>query len=238
MAKKTVKWNEYRHVAWSAGYCTHCQGLEAIRVQDVVEVLAVYFVPIQRRVVGRNGICDFCERPLDRAVTDQLVDRLDWAPPGGLPKLLASLGSKQELTLPEAPLTETQPDVRLRSLLSATQDASSLKNVNIVVGLVAGLIAGVALGIPLGMVLFDHGIRLGPDRFGTGFAVALIGAVVGSIAGATVYGLMIRTRTATRKVVAACGKYPLDLARLGELARDYNRHVQHAVNVATLERRG
>ncbi len=234
MAKTTVKWKEYEHVAWSAGYCRHCQNLEAIRVQDVIEVTAFYFIPVRRRNLGRNGVCDFCERPLDRAISDQLINRWDWVPTDGMPKLLESLGVLGKITLPEP-----APDARLRALLSASEEASSLKNVNVLLGLGIGLVAGVALGIPVGILLFDQGIRLGaPDRFGAAAVAVFIGMAVGAILGATIYGWRIRTRTAARKVFRAHNNYSLDVARLSNLSRDYDKRVQLAVDALASKPRG
>jgi hypothetical protein len=223
--KPKLKWKEYKHVAWSAGYCRHCQNLEAIRVQDIIEDAAIYlFIPVSRRLVGRNGICDLCERPLEKPIAKQLVAQGAWLPTDGMPKLLGLLSIKGKVTLPRA-----SPDARLLSLLSSTATASKLQNVNILPGLIAGVFGGALLGVLLGMLMFGMGIRLGaPDRLGTSMVMFLVGGVTGSAVGAALYGLWIRTRTASRKILLACRKYSLDRARLAELSHDYNRHVQRA----------
>jgi hypothetical protein len=117
----------------------------------------------------------------------------------------------------------------LLSLLGATATASKLQNVNILPGLIAGAFGGALLGIPLGMLMFGMGIRLGaPDRLGTSMVMFLVGGVTGSVVGGALYGLWIRTRTASRKILFACRKYSLDRAKLVELSHDYNKHVQRA----------
>jgi hypothetical protein len=226
--RRTIHWKDYQQVGWAIGQCPKCKQVEAVQIRDVIDVTAYYFIPVRRTIVGKDCVCDFCERPLVWSQVSQAnIAMHQWMPADGLPALLKSLGVKQKV----APLPTT--DERLHSLLSAVQEASSLKNVSITPGLIVGGLAGITLGIPLGLAAFAVGLRLGvTDRFGHGFLGAAMGAVIGAIVGSATYGWLIRGRTATKRLVATCRRYGLDGTRLCELSAGYKERVQHAARAS------
>lgn len=104
-----------RPVAWTIGRCPYCQGFEAIRIEDSVLVVSVYFLPIVRSPTGKQtASCDFCERQVELPVAMNRVDAASWEPRDGI----ESLATKLEMNWHALP-THRNHEIRMRSLLSA-----------------------------------------------------------------------------------------------------------------------
>jgi hypothetical protein len=224
-----ISWKTtYEQVAWSAGHCAFCQQLEAVRIENAVEVVSVWFIPVSRHVKGKAGRCDFCERPVNRVIAAQAIALDEWSPSNDLTRLFRRLAPQTGIQLPDK-----NADGRLHSLLAAARDASSINNLDITFGVTTGGLLGFVTCLLAGIYLFDHGvIRTEMDKMGFVAALVLPGIVVGAIIGAVVHALFKRGRVAFRKINAACRSYGIDTRKLDMLSHSYGRIVRRATRAA------
>jgi hypothetical protein len=218
----------YKHVGWSAGFCSHCRQVEALRIEEEIEVTELYFIPINRKFIDRVARCDFCERWVDFPRSLPGIPLAEWSPAEGLDRLFDRLGPFGAVALPE-----DNAEARLRSLLAATQTASSLTKVDVSPDLLKGGLLGLAAGIPVGTYLYFHQFaRAQLDDFQRVLAsigVALLVGAAGGLIGAAVGAVSRPDKVAFRKILAACTKYPVDVHKLEELSHDYSGPVRRAV---------
>ena len=194
-------------------------------MERVVRICRLYFcLPVSREIVGQSCRCDFCERPL-APVAGRQVALGEWSPPEGLAALVDRLVPGDRIDVTNRPSEE-----RLHSLLSAVQEASSWKNVDVMPGAIAGIILGIAAGVPIGLLLFDHGLApQNGNRFGFVFLCVLSSVVIGVVAGSTLGAILGRGRVAFRKIDRACRDYRLDIRRLEDLAEPYGEVIGRAI---------
>ncbi len=221
-----VSWKTtYRQVAWSVGDCLFCKQLEAVRIEDDIQVVSIWFIPIVQQVTGQSRRCDFCERPIDHHIGVKELPLPEWSPAKGLDALVGELIPSGELQLPDK-----NSDRRLHSLLGAAADASSINNVDITFGITTGILLGIAVCLPLGIYLFDSGsVKTQLDRLGFAFASILTGIGGGAVIGAIVHAIFKRGKVAFRKIHAACENYALDIDKLEELSQGYGGKIRRAV---------
>src|SRR5438477_2400243 len=130
------------HPGWSVGICNHCGQLEVWRLENLIRIFCICFIPISRTVVGKRWRCDFCERLASAPIVVKYVPLDDWIPLDGLPALLKRLDLNPSLA-PSAGSSET----RMRSLLTSLNDKEWLKKTDSGVGMVTGMIVGFLAGI-------------------------------------------------------------------------------------------
>lgn len=220
-----VSWKTVpRQVAWTIGRCSHCQGFEAIRIEDSVLVVSVNFLPIVRSRTGKQtASCDFCERPVELPVAMNRIDADSWAPSEGMESLAAKLGMNWQ-ALP----TERRPEIRLGSLLSAAQEASTLDRLDISMGLTTGLLVGGIAGGLIGYYIVPPR-AWGMDDIGRVFAGIFAGLALGATIGASLLALIRRKSVPLHRLRRACRDYRLDPASLLPLAGDSPHRVRSAV---------
>jgi hypothetical protein len=217
---------KYQHIAWSAGWCSNCGQLEAVRIENAIQVISFYFIPFYRHAVGTVGRCDFCERPIDSVISTVQASLAEWHPQKGLGLLLRQIAPSAQVELPA-----NNAEHRLRSLLASTQRAASINGMDITFGVTTGLIIGPLLTIPLGIYVFDVGlIETHLDRLGVIFLSLFGGLALGAPGGALLQFGLLRRRVAKRKIRDAYSKYKIDLRKLNDLSRDYGRLVRWAVH--------
>jgi hypothetical protein len=216
---------------WSVADCAHCQGLEAVRVEEKLFVLSIYLFPIFQDSKGWVGRCDFCGRPVEASTTSQSIGLDEWSPQQRLAPLLRKLGFTGKVRVRRAPVDE-----RLKSFLAATQDATLIKNLNVLLGRGIGFLIGVVLAIPLALVL-AYWVRISEDSVGffVSFSCVVVG-VIGAIAGGIIHAMLKRVREAKYIIKRNCIDYDVDIQRLSELSLDYNHVVQRAVAEVHAER--
>jgi hypothetical protein len=221
-----IEWRRrYDHIGWSVGFCKHCGQIEAARVEDVVEVVSIWFIPISSTRVGLTAHCDFCSRSIDATLPPPIVTDA-WTPADGLPALFARLS----LFVP--PLgAEVSSETRLRSLLKSTKKAAKLANVTFAQfwpGALCGIVLGAVLGPIFASNLWERRIPGGPDLQGATMAGFFLGAVVFGLAGAILNAMLCRGRIAFARLSAAYEKYTFDVRKLDDLAIDYGGPVRRA----------
>jgi hypothetical protein len=218
----------YRHVAWSAAFCPHCQQVEAARIEDEIEVVELYFIPLSKQVTRQVARCDFCEREVDSVISERQIPLAAWSPAQGLDSLVDGLKPAHAIELPEE-----NSEARLRSLLAATQKAASLQQVDVSSGLLKGGLFGLVPGIPAGLYLYLHPPAPAQlDEFQQvllSIAGVLVCAAAGAVIGAATSAVYKPDQVAFRKILAACTKYPVDIPKLEELSHDYSGPVRRAV---------
>lgn len=161
--------------AWSGGWCAHCGQTGIVRVEQVVEVVCVLFVPVHRRSVGVAARCDFCERDVPiEDVHGQLVDRDEWNHAAGLAALEKQVGME---------LTPTNEQQRVASLLASIDEATRINRIDCTRGLVVGVVLGALLGGIAGYAFIPR-LQLGVDQLGAVFLGVFVGMAVGSVGGA------------------------------------------------------
>jgi len=209
---------------WEIAFCPHCRGLEVMRAEEAIWRFAVYGFPLIREPKGKFLRCDLCDRPAQIYAFDPVVKTDDWSPADGFTRLLRLLGHGGKVVRRKEPL-----EVRNRSLLDATRDATTMSNMSVMRGLLAGLFLGLLLGCGLGVVLFELQIvKLGPDAFGAGFLGLLIGAFFGGTIGACGYWWLRRDAVAARLLRRACEFYQVSPDALAALSAEYPAHVHQA----------
>ena len=210
---------------WSASFCPCCQQLEAVRLNETVLVVAVWFVPIYRTVTGKAAQCDFCERFIDpNQIASERVSLDEWAPADGLETLFRRLAPQKEFAVPEQ-----NSDGRLHSLLAAAGEAASIHEMDITFGMTTGALAGVAVSVPVGLYLFHNKLlRMRTDEFGVIFGSILIGIFAGIFLGAIVHAILKRGKAAFAKLETTSRRYDLDLDRLEVLSHEHGGLVQRS----------
>jgi hypothetical protein len=217
--------NESKQVEWGLGECTCCKSVVAVRIEQVTEVTSLYFIPIDRKRVGRLLRCDFCEREVDRCIVQRVIAHDEWAPKDGLSSLAHRIAAGPGMSIPDH-ISESQLD----SLLSAVHFHSAPANVDIRAGITIGAVAGPAIAVPIGLALFDTGwIRPPVDRTGVAIGAALFGIVIGVIVCAMVHAFLKCGSVAYNKIRRAQRDYRLDPPALENAGAGYNRRIRRAV---------
>ncbi|HEY2784440.1 MAG TPA: hypothetical protein VGJ05_05640 [Fimbriiglobus sp.] len=187
------------------------------------EVTSLYLIPISRSLKGRIYVCDICERTIedDESIGDIKIggwDQDDW---------FAKLWSKLE---PDEVVPDHDPNgrERIESLLSATEIALSLSQVDVGAGLITGLIFGVFGSFPICYGLIETKQVTTKDEFKVYFLGVLLGALFGAILGAIGQYLLWRPRVALRKIRTACRNYAVQSVTLAEVAENHRGIVRRA----------
>jgi hypothetical protein len=224
---------EFRPVAWTFGYCDHCDQRGALRLESVLRVL--YYNQVFRvkeectEVIAR---CDFCERRVGRPTSGRPISFTAWSPPDGLAVLIEKLG----LPSPVAPLPRAT-DTQLRSLLASVEEVSAKTKVS-PVGAVIGGVAGLVLGVTGALLLWSARVAIPPlNEHSLVLILGCAGAAGGTFSGAMVESRVRRNRRAVAMIAAAHAKYRIDLFRLSELSEMYSRSIQKAIRTVS-ERAG
>jgi hypothetical protein len=197
-----------RHVGWTLGFCYSCGGFEGVRIDDEIEVTSVWFVPVSRTVVGTWTRCDFCDRPTNDLVTSARLGPEEWVPAEGQEALASRLKV-------EATDLRLEPDreTRLRSLLSAVEESTSLSNLDVSLGITSGMILGGLLGLLVGILIiprFDTGL----DRLGAAFAGILGGLTLGAVLGGMVAVLVGQRLVPPRRIRRVLDRYDIPISAL------------------------
>jgi hypothetical protein len=125
--------------------------------------------------------------------------------------------------------SKTVSDQKLRSLLSATRESTSINSLDVTFGISTGAVVGAALSIPLSLYAFDNRLApIGLDQFGFVFLCLMIALVFGAVSGGAISFLATSRRVAREKLSAACQKYPIEFARLNETTALYGHRVAGA----------
>jgi hypothetical protein len=224
--------SKYRPVGWSFGYCEHCQQEGVLRLESVRQDLEVWFVPVAELPKGWVPRCDFCRRVVRSFPNPVAVSFNEWSHGDGLLALAAKLG-----IAPPAPQPEPSPDVRLRSLLSAAEKATSHSHIDHgAVGPATGAIAGALAAIPLGMVLYEKQIvQPGLDELGFVGMLMFFSALPGALIGLTVGHIIRSYRKVVVRIAECYRNYGIDLHRLVLLSQEYSRRIRKAVRAVAAE---
>jgi hypothetical protein len=227
-----ISWgNKLYHRGWDVAFCPHCRGLEAMRVEEIIWRFAVYGFPLVRESKGHIERCCLCDRLAQAYFFEPTVRPSDWTPADGFTRLLRALGHQGKVVRRKEPI-----ELRNRSLLDATRDATTMSNMSVLPGLLVGVLLGLLLGCVLSLLAFEwQVIKLGPDRFGAGFIGLLIGAFVGAIIGSCGYWWLRRDSVATRLIRQACQFHQVNPDALVALAPEYPKHVHQAVLLVQLD---
>lgn len=220
-----ISWKTVPHpVAWTIGRCPYCHGLEAIRIEDSVIVVSVNFLPIIRSPTGKQtASCGFCERAVDLPVALNRIDIASWEPHDGIDALATKLGMNGR-----AMSMDRNHETRMRSLLSAVEEASTLDRLDISFGLTTGLLLGGVAGGVAGYYIVPPRLW-GMDDVGRVFAGIFAGLVLGAIIGASFLTILRRRSVPFSTLRKVCRDYQLDPASLLALAGDSPRRVQSAL---------
>jgi hypothetical protein len=216
-----VSWKTvHRPFAWTIGTCPHCSAVNAVRVDELAQQFAVYFVPIYSSTVGYQCKCDLCQRPLADVLPEKRLGLADWNYSLGLPYLSEKLG------LPPPPRPE-DGDAVIDSLLRSVTENTKLDAVDISLGLTTGCILGALIGAAIGYtVLPTYLIQM--DALGCVFAGILGGLLLGGIIGASVAALVRRHSLPYQLITAAMKNYSLSGDRIASLGDKYPMRVRGA----------
>ncbi|HJT32384.1 MAG TPA: hypothetical protein VJ783_10105 [Pirellulales bacterium] len=151
------------------------------------------------------------------------MNRLDiasWEPREGI----EGLATRLEMNWHALP-TERNPETRLRSLLSAVTEASSMDRLDISFGLTTGLLLGGVAGGLIGYYIVPPRLW-GMDDIGRVFAGIFAGLTIGAIVGASLLAIIRRRSVPFRRLRKVCRDYRLDPAVLLALAGDSPRRIR------------
>jgi hypothetical protein len=209
---------------WSLAFCSHCQQLEAMRVEQVVQVVAIWFIPVSGTVEGFVQRCDFCERISELPPPGEGLELDAWRPAEGLDALATRLrGPSGKLA------KDIYAETRLRSALSSIRESMAFNQLDVTWGIVLGGALGLGLGIGLGVLVYDLGLNpTRADRFGVGMLGGMLMAVAGAVLGAAGWAFVSRRRIAKSRIRRLCREYRLDAARVASLAEDYGEILHRA----------
>ena len=218
---------EYRHIGWSLADCPHCGQLEAARVEEQLEVVSLYLIPVQKRVSHEIARCDFCERFLESCLAAP-CSLEEWTPQQGVNLLIKVLRCDVNSS------HDPHSDERLISLLNSVSDQSKYIEINASLGMKVGGLTGALVGFPSAYYLHTCGFFLGKlDNFGSIFASLLCGigglVLMGVIAGAIFETLFRRNSIPRDKIHRAVTAYSLDIERLVDSAKGLSPRIQRAV---------
>src|SRR6476660_5759467 len=117
-----VSWKNIEHpFAWTIGPCPYCDSVTAGRINEVVQQVAVFFVPVYSTGAGYMCRCDLCERALADFLPDKRLALNEWDHSLGLSQIAVKLG----VPPPPAP---TAPDTMIASLLSSVTESTTLNS--------------------------------------------------------------------------------------------------------------
>jgi hypothetical protein len=216
-----VSWkNIERPFAWTVGPCPYCDSVTAGRINEVVQQVAVYFIPVYSTHNGYLCRCDLCERPLADFLPEKRLALNEWEHSLGVPQIAAKLG----VTPPRAP---NEPDAMINSMLSSIADRTTLNALDISLGLTSGCILGAVAGGALGYAVLPWYLNQ-LDLLGCIFAGILGGLIAGGVIGATVSALSQRSSLPYQRIKSALQNYRLDAGKVAELAKGYPSRVRTA----------
>lgn len=198
----------------------HCGQTGIVRVEQVVEVVCVLFVPVHRRPVGISARCDFCERdvPIEK-VHGQLVDWDEWNHAAGLAVLERQVGME---------LTPTNEQQRFASLLTSIDEATRINRIDCTRGLVVGVLVGALLGGIAGNTFIPR-MQLGVDQLGAVFLGVFAGIAIGSVGGAVTALVWQRWFWPVSRLKTVYQQYRISPALMDELGVDLCPRIRRAV---------
>ena len=214
-----ISWKTvHRPHAWTIGMCPYCSAVNAIRVDEIADQIAIYFVPVISTANGHVCKCDLCQRPIANQLPDKRLALAEWDHSLGLIHL------SQKLGLPTPP-QPADPESRIESLLSSVTESTKLDTLDISYGLTTGGILGVLIGAAIGYMVLPANLRQ-LDALGCLFAGILGGLLIGGIFGASVAAVLRKRSVPFQLISAALKNYSLNSDRTVQLAEKYPRRVR------------
>jgi hypothetical protein len=195
-----------------------------IRIEEVVQRVSVYFIPVYNSIVGYQGKCDLCERVLVDGLLEHRVPFHEWKPSDGIPRLA------EMMKLPPPPNARNS-DVIIHSLLSAEADRTTLNSLDISFGLTTGCILGAVIGAAVGYFILPNYLR-DLDMLGCIFMGILGGLVTGGILGASLAALVRRKSLPYEKFKTAIDHYALDSDMISRAADGFPMRIRNAARRA------
>jgi bacterioferritin-associated ferredoxin len=217
-----VSWkNVNRPFGWTIGPCPYCNAVTAGRIDEVVQQIALYFIPVYSTRVGYQCRCDLCERPLADFLPEKRLALNEWDHSLGLPQIAVKLG------VPPPP-EPSDPDLMIDSMLSSIAERTTLNALDISLGLTSGCILGAIAGCALGYTVLPRYLNQ-MDLLGCIFAGILGGLIVGGVLGASISAYIQRSSLPYEQVNAAFRNYRLDPEKIVRIAEKYPMRVYKAV---------
>ena len=216
-----VSWKTvHRPFAWTIGTCPHCSAVNAVRIDELAQQFAVYFVPIYSSTVGYQCKCDLCQRPLADVLPEKRLALAEWNYSLGLPYIAEKIG------LPPPPRPE-DGDAVINSMLSSVTESTRINSLDVSLGLTTGCILGALIGAVIGYTILPKCL-IQMDALGCIFAGILGGLLLGGIIGASVATFVRRQSLAYQLISAAMKNYSLSGERIVSLAEKYPLRVRGA----------
>lgn len=213
-----------RQIGWTLGVCGSCGGWEAIRVEEIIQTVKLWCIPVSSSVIGRRLRCDFCERQLRGAPASlRTIESREWVPAAGLQDLARRLGGD-----PAVLSEKRNGEQRIDSLLRAIAHLTSINNVNVDFGITTGLILGGLLGSLVGLFVLPF-FHMQLDATGKAMAGIGGGMVIGLVVGG-IAALVVRRRSwPLRRLVQACNQYGLSVSDFEKAAVRSPARIRSAV---------
>jgi len=216
-----VSWkNVNRPFGWTIGPCPYCNAVTAGRIDEIIQQIAIYFIPVYSNRVGYQCRCDLCERALADFLPEKRLALNEWDHSLGLPHIAAKLA----VTPPHAP---NEPDAMIDSMLSSITERTTFNSLEISRGLTSGCILGAVAGSALGYAVLPRYLDQ-MDLLGCIFTGILGGLIAGGIVGASISALIQRSSLPYQRIKCGIQNYRLDAGRVAELAKEYPSRIRTA----------
>jgi hypothetical protein len=157
-----------------------------------------------------------------RAIAD-VIGLREWEPTEGLPALAMRL----KLEIGDEQLAY-RDESRLRSLLTALEHASAVKNLDFGLGLTTGLILGGVIGLLVGIFLLPE-FNPDADAVRNGFNGTFAGLLLGAVVGAVVSVILGQRNVPFKRLKRVTSDYQLSVSALEEFAVASKARVRNAV---------
>ena len=215
-----VSWKSVaRPFAWTLGDCPYCQLAVPIRVDEVFQQVAIYFIPIICTSEGFQCHCSLCDRMIAAGLPEHRIPVAEWAPESGFVVLADRLKAP-------APHQEIGEHV-IHSLLSAITQSTLLNSLDISFGLTSGCLLGASIGAVISYFLLPPYLPQ-LDQLGCVFAGILGGLLVGGLAGAMIDAIRKRRSIPFQRIKAAILNFPIALELIIRMADAYPLRIRSA----------
>jgi hypothetical protein len=215
-----VSWKSVpRPFAWTLGVCPYCQLAVPIRVDEVFQQVAIYFVPIISTSEGFQCHCSLCDRMIWAGLPEHRIPRAEWTPESGI----VALGERLKVPAPNQGIDEHG----IHSLLTAITQSTLLNSLDISFGLTSGCILGALTGAVVGYFKLPQFLPQ-MDQLGCVFAGILGGLLFGGLTGATSDAVRQRRSIPFQRIKAAILNFSIAPELIIRMADAYPLRIRSA----------
>lgn len=216
-----ISWKTTPRVyGWTMRSCPSCGGVTPVVVDELVQTVSVYLVPVYKFVAGHQCRCDLCDNILVEGRPEDYVPANEWERSRGLSRLAQILRRPPPDRLPD-------DNQVIDSLLASVSERSRLDSLDISFGLTTGCILGALAGAAVGYLVVPDQFW-GMDLLGRVSFGIFSGLAIGGLLGGTIDALIRRRSLPFEKLKSVIENYSLDAEKILAAAASHPRRVRAA----------